>query len=72
MEVALRHVVLSLLDPLEVAREKDAFALTAGLRLYYKCFRFAIVELVLKLLDVLGQQPRFREKVEVLREVFLH
>lgn len=72
MQVALCHVVLSLLDPLEVTREEDSFALATGLWLYYKCFRLTKVKLFLELLDVLWYQPGFWKEVEVLREVFLH
>ena len=55
VEVALRHIVLSMLDPLEVPRQEDSFSLATGLWFNYKCLRFAIVKLLLELLYVLGQ-----------------
>lgn len=48
MQIPLSHIVLSLNDPVAVARQKDAFSLALRFRLDYEGFGPLVVELVLE------------------------
>jgi len=71
VQVPLAHVVLVGHDPVVVAGQENAAALAAILRLDDEGFGLALVELLLEELGLAGQQPRFREELEVCLEVIL-
>lgn len=72
VEVALCDVMFVLIEPVKISSQKNAFALTTILRLNDECLRFAFVELFSENLDVAGEDPGFREKLIVFREILLH
>ena len=72
MEVALGDVVLVGLEPVVVARQEYALALTTVFWFNNKCLGPAFVKLLLELFYVPGEYPRIRKEVVVLREVLLH
>lgn len=72
VQVPLRYVVLLRIDPVIVARQKDALALATVLWFYYKCFCFTLVELVPKGFAVPGEQPGTGEELKLGGEVLLH
>lgn len=72
VEVSLGDVVFVLIEPVKISSQKNAFALTTVLRFNDECLRFAFVELFSEHLDVAGENPGFREKLVVFREVLLH
>ena len=67
VQVPLGYIVLTGLQPFVVSCQKNSLALAACLRLHYERFSFFIIELSFEILGVLGQKPRFREKVEIRR-----
>ena len=73
MEVSLRNeVFVGVLHPIEAACQEYPLALTAGLRLNDEGFRLFIIELNLKVLGILGQDPGRREEVVLLWALSLH
>ncbi len=73
MEVPLCHeVFVSVLHPLEAACQEYPLALAAGLGLDYECLRLFIIELDLKVLGILWEDPGRREEVVLLRALPLH
>jgi hypothetical protein len=73
VEVPLRNeVFVSVLHPVEAACQEYPFALAAGLGLDDEGFRLFIIELNLKVLSILRQDPGRREEVILLWALSLH
>ena len=71
MKVTLCHIVLTCLEPFIVSGEENSLALAAGLRLHNEGFGLFAVKLLLEVFSVLGEKPRLREEIEVLRASLL-
>ena len=65
MQITLRYIVLSCLEPFKVSGKEYSLALAAGLRFNNECLRFLIIKLRFKILGILGQQPCFGKEVEI-------
>ena len=67
MQIFLRHIVLSLDQPVIIAREKDANTLTVILGLDDESLRALAVELILEAFGIARQNPGLREEVVLVR-----
>ena len=72
MQVSLGNVVLTWMKPVEISRQKYAFALTASFGFDDESLGFLVVKLLFEGLDITRQQPRFWEECEVFWEIILH
>jgi hypothetical protein len=72
MHVLLSHVVLPLLDPFEIPRQKDANTLTVVLWFDYKSLGSLYIKLVFELLCVTWQYPSLGKEFIFRWHQFLH